>query len=143
MIFHLENEKKLQVLRITNQKLRLMGTNAFNQIICTLWSHCGSSAVVGAQMSEQGVSPNPHLQVPSRTVHLTGDCPFSGHDVTGPETKCLLCVPCVHTANTPAFLGNGVIHQISVCSAVAPFLQAHQAGCPAARFQGLAPVSPA
>ena len=35
MIFHLEN-KNLQFLQAANQKLRLMDTNASNQVICTL-----------------------------------------------------------------------------------------------------------
>lgn len=35
MIFHLEN-KNLQFLQAANQKLRLMDTNASNQVICIL-----------------------------------------------------------------------------------------------------------
>lgn len=73
-----------------------MGTNVFNQVICTLRCHCGSCTVVGAQKMSVSLPP----QVPSWTVHFTAIVPYIAHNTIRSRTNYSLNLPCVHTANT-------------------------------------------
>lgn len=93
--------KKLQVLRVTNQKLRLMGTNAINQVLCTLWSPLRLQRCAqcwGCRNSES--HGNTRLQVPSWTFRFTADCPSIVHNTIRSGTNYLLHLPCVDTTHT-------------------------------------------
>lgn len=86
----------------------------------------------------RGSPQHPRLQVPSRTVCLTGDCPFSGHNATGPGTKHLPSLPCAQSTRPrprPASLGGGVPVR-APCSAWPPPLR------PSGRVPSSSPSGP-
>lgn len=123
-----------------------MGTNAFNQIIRTLWSRCGSSAVVGAQRSEQGVPPTPPPPgaQPDCPSHWRLSLQWPQCDGTGNKAP---AESALRTADAPTptagVSGRRCPRQSSVCSAWPPPLRP-SGGVPSSSPSGpRTPVPPA